>query len=668
MVARALLIKGLQAPLRILCAREFQTSITDSVHKLLSEQISALGLEPWYEVQKTRIIGTNGTEFIFKGLRHNVQEIKSTEGVGICWCFVAGTLVDGRPIEAIRVGDVVDSYNHKTQEVEPRRVVRTMRTPVPDNLYALTLSATWRILGTPEHPVYVKGRGYVQIKDVAKGDVVYAKEAGFAGKSPLSGWLWRNDTDRHSREKAKVRQEWWRILLGLCKKEKFRADAGEQPDEQQRIKRKNDKKGSHDELQANCSWWQWQGILKGTGGIVARFGAWLVGRIDRPHRTMPGRERTANPLQGGFGKHLLRGGNRSRWWKPQGRDIQRGGRPKGPILREQRVDGVEVQKQGSFEQSGVGGCNGYVYNLEVEGNNNYFANGVLVHNCEEAQSVSSESWGVLIPTIRQEDSEIWVTFNPMDGDDPTFQRFVINKPPRSSVVKVNWNDNPWFPQVLREEMEYLRAVDYDAYLHIWEGETRRVSDAVIFKGKVSVQAFATPPVDKFYFGADWGFSKDPTTLIRMYIYEDRLFIDHEAYGVGVDLDDTPALFDRVPESRQWTIEADSARPETISHLRRKGFRIRGAEKGPGSVEDGIAFLRSFREIVIHERCKHMIDEAKLYKYKVDPLTGEPTPKVDDKHNHCWDAVRYALTPVMKYSRKTNIRTGGSRLAHGVGVV
>lgn len=86
-IARALLVLGAQEgkPIRVLCAREFQNSITDSVHKLLKDQIYAMGLEDFYDIQQTRIVGTNGTEFSFVGLRHNVSSIKSYEGVDICW-------------------------------------------------------------------------------------------------------------------------------------------------------------------------------------------------------------------------------------------------------------------------------------------------------------------------------------------------------------------------------------------------------------------------------------------------------------------------------------------------------------------------------------------------------------------------------------------------------
>lgn len=93
-IAKALLFRGHQNKERILCAREFQNSIADSVIRTLADEIGELGLDDFYEVQRDRIIGKNGTEFIFKGLRHNVQSIKSLAGITICWCEEAQTLSD----------------------------------------------------------------------------------------------------------------------------------------------------------------------------------------------------------------------------------------------------------------------------------------------------------------------------------------------------------------------------------------------------------------------------------------------------------------------------------------------------------------------------------------------------------------------------------------------
>jgi phage terminase large subunit len=133
-------------------------------------------------------------------------------------------------------------------------------------------------------------------------------------------------------------------------------------------------------------------------------------------------------------------------------------------------------------------------------------------------------------------------------------------------------------------------------------------------------------------------------------------VDYEAYGVGVELDDLPALFDLVPASREWPIWADDSRPETIAHVKKHGFQIKGAPKSwktttqadqKGSVKEGIAYLRKFDSIVIHERCKHTAEEAKLYSYKVDKLSGDVLPILADAHNHCIDALRYAHWSMIK---------------------
>lgn len=118
------------------------------------------------------------------------------------------------------------------------------------------------------------------------------------------------------------------------------------------------------------------------------------------------------------------------------------------------------------------------------------------------------------------------------------------------------------------------------------------------------------------------------------------------------------MIKRIPGIELHTVRADSARPETISHVKSKGENedrenlplIVGAEKGKGSVEDGIAHLRSYKEIIIHPRCKKTLNEARLYSYKVDRLSGDVLTDIVDAHNHYMDALRYALEPVMKKKR------------------
>jgi len=267
---------------------------------------------------------------------------------------------------------------------------------------------------------------------------------------------------------------------------------------------------------------------------------------------------------------------------------------------------------------------------------------------EEAHSIPKLAWDYLIPTVRAEGSEFWITFNPDMETDPAYQMFVVKPRDDATIVKMNYDDNEFFPEVLVGEMEYDRRVDVGKYQHVWEGYCRTVSDAQVFKDKYRIAAFETPEnVERFYYGADWGFSQDPTVLIRCFIRNNILWIDHEAYGVGVDIDETPALFQNVPGAEKWPIAADSARPETISYMSRHGFQIRGAKKGKGSVEDGVAFIRSFEGVMIHERCKHTADDFRLYSYEEDKRTGDILPKLVDKNNNCIDSIRYALEHLMR---------------------
>lgn len=281
---------------------------------------------------------------------------------------------------------------------------------------------------------------------------------------------------------------------------------------------------------------------------------------------------------------------------------------------------------------------------------------------EEAHRIPKDAIDILVPTIRKPGSYFWWLWNPDTDDDPVDVELVQSGRPDVAVEVVNYSDNPWFTETeLVAEMEWDRLHDTDKYLHIWEGHTRSFTEAQVFHGKWRVDNFDPPTdddgkvtIDAYYFGADWGFSQDPTALVRCYIVDNTLYIDHEAYGVNVDLPLRPALFETVPDVRDWMITADSAWPDTISYMAHAGFRIRGAQKGPNSVEDGIAFLRGFDEIVIHERCRHTADEFKLYSYKRDRLTGEILPKLEDKHNHCVDALRYALEMVMHSKRAPQV--------------
>ena len=270
---------------------------------------------------------------------------------------------------------------------------------------------------------------------------------------------------------------------------------------------------------------------------------------------------------------------------------------------------------------------------------------------EEAQSLSQNSLDKLRPTIRKPESELWFSWNPNLHTDPVDQLLRGDVPPSDAIVaKVNWSENPWFPAVLKDEMEYDKRRDPDKYLHIWQGEYQRNSESRVFRNW-RIEEFDAKPDDTLRFGADWGFASDPTVLIRCFIRGRTLYVDYEAYMVGCEINNIPDLFMTVPESERYPITADSARPETISYVKKHGFpRIMSAVKGPKSLEDGVEWLKSF-DVIVHPRCKHTIDELSLYSYKVDKMTEQVLPVLQDKENHVIDALIYACEGV----RRANTR-------------
>ena len=291
--------------------------------------------------------------------------------------------------------------------------------------------------------------------------------------------------------------------------------------------------------------------------------------------------------------------------------------------------------------------------------------GIDIAWVEEAEKVSEESWSFLIPTIRKDDSEIWITFNPYKESDPTYQKFIINPPPGTIRMRAGYNENPWFPEVLKAELEHDRLYNPDKYHWVWEGNPIGISEAQIFKGKFTVEDFETPEGVEFYHGVDWGFARDKTTLIRCFIKNKRLYIDMEVGGVGIDIDKTPAFFDAIPTARRWVSYADSARPETISYMNRNGYpNMKPVRKWPGSVEDGVEYLKGFEMIVVHPRCRGTIEELNLYQYKVDRQTGEIMPIIVDANNHFLDSLRYALS---RYITGGSLNVPKTNVRHSLGI-
>lgn len=303
--------------------------------------------------------------------------------------------------------------------------------------------------------------------------------------------------------------------------------------------------------------------------------------------------------------------------------------------------------------------------------------GVTIAYVNEARTVSQNSIKVLTPTIRAVGSEIWWDWNPENDTDPVDVMFRGGTPPPGSIVReVNYTENPWFGEPLKSEMEWDKARDPEKYAHVWLGGYKTSSEARVFRNWRE-EEFETPHDAIFRFGADWGFGADPSVLVRAFLDGRTLYIDHCVSEAGVETDFTPFLFGGtedealraknaqalkalspaqkarwtgIPGATRWTITADSSRPEMVSYMRRHGFKIVSAIKGPGSLEDGIEFLKSF-DIVVHPRATAASQELLKYSYKTDPLTGEVLPVLEDKDNHTIDALRYALEALRRAGKK-----------------
>lgn len=271
---------------------------------------------------------------------------------------------------------------------------------------------------------------------------------------------------------------------------------------------------------------------------------------------------------------------------------------------------------------------------------------------EEAEDVSERAWLDMEATVfRRDKAELWALWNPKLEGSPVDSRFRKNPRPDSVVVEMNYQDNPWLPERTNAlRMSEERRLDPATYSHIWGGQYLTNSDAQVFAGKYVTEEFTPgPDWNGPYQGGDFGFSQDPTVAVRCWTHGDDLYIEYEAGNAGLELDDTPRyITDRIPDFADYTTRWDSARPESISHLNRHGLpRSVAVSKWKGSVEDGVAFMRSFARIVVHPRCKGVRREMEMYSYKVDRLTGDILPTIVDAWNHYTDATRYALAPLIK---------------------
>ena len=283
---------------------------------------------------------------------------------------------------------------------------------------------------------------------------------------------------------------------------------------------------------------------------------------------------------------------------------------------------------------------------------------ILGNWTDEAENVSEIAWRKLLPTIREDQSENWLSYNPESQESATHKRFIENPPTDCVVTTINYADNPWFPAVLEQERLDDQRLRPETYEHVWEGAFLTLTDAQIFGNKFDIAEFdPAPDWNGPYFGMDFGFSQDPTVATEWWVHAGKLYCRREAGRVKLELDDTAGYFTpRIPNIAMHAIRADSARPESISYLKRHGLpRITGVKKWPGSVEDGIAHMKSYERIIIHPDCPQTAREFRLYSYKVDRLSGDVLTSIQDANNHYIDSARYAIAPLIKQRGQPRVR-------------
>ena len=297
---------------------------------------------------------------------------------------------------------------------------------------------------------------------------------------------------------------------------------------------------------------------------------------------------------------------------------------------------------------------------------------------EEGQVVTEKSWGVLIPTIRKEGSEIWVTFNPELDSDPTYVMYVANTPHDAVVRKVNFNDNPYFPEVLEKERLALLARDPEAYRNVWEGECRSSVEGAIYAKEIAamyeegrVGTVPYDPVLPVHTVWDLGWNDAMSVILVQ-----RGVADIRVIGYIEDSHRTLADYvsqlnamryvwgnDWIPhDGRARDFKSGKSTEELLTGLGRSPRVVENL-----GVEQGISAARMiFPRTYVDRGCERLLHCLKRYRRSINQTTNEPGPPLHDGHSHAADAFRYMAVAVDQMHNATQIKDpyAGFRKAYG----
>lgn len=280
---------------------------------------------------------------------------------------------------------------------------------------------------------------------------------------------------------------------------------------------------------------------------------------------------------------------------------------------------------------------------------------------EEAQVVSKKSWDILIPTIRKNGSEIWISYNPELETDETHQRFTLNPPDNCENIEINWRDNPWFNEVSNQERLHCQRTDPDNYDNIWEGKCLpAVAGAIYYKeiaqmeeeGRIGEVPY--DPLLRTHIVCDIGFNDDTTIGFFQKLASEYRLVDY----IEGHQRDWPSYSDEMKEKRyNWgklwlphdgfAKRIESRGESSADILKRLGWDVVPKElilANEIGVEEGIKLTRTnFRRLYINKNnCMAFIQHTKRYRRHENQQTGAMGQPVHDDHCHAPDMLRYFM--------------------------
>ena len=342
------------------------------------------------------------------------------------------------------------------------------------------------------------------------------------------------------------------------------------------------------------------------------------------------------------------------------REIQRSIRQSVHQLLTDQIQSLGLGPFYEVLESEIRGVNGSLFSFTGLANNTVESiksfEGVQIVWCEEAQTISKKSWDILIPTIRKPDSEIWVSFNPNIDTDNTYQRFVVDPPENAKVVKINWQDNPWFPDVLEDERQHSLKTNPD-YANIWEGDCKAAVDGAIYANEIReaqegnrITTVPYDPMMKVHVVMDLGWNDSMSVILCQkgisdlriigYIEDDHRTLDSYSAQLKNLSYNWGTMF--LPHDGQSKDFKHGISAEEI--MKKLGWDIRIVPKA--DIESGIKLARmNFHRIYFDKSAQRLVECLKNYRRSINSATNEPGAPLHDEFSHGADAFRYLCTSI-----------------------